>query len=287
LDVKPGTPFDAFIADLRLGSARGAALRRYRGGADDGPSQPSSQHILTLSSRIPARFESMGARDERTSVLKAPSAACLVPTGVVPLIRSHGEFELIVFALDFALVAKVDAELDGRPTGELGFRTNVRDLALQHLMKLLVADSREGSPAGGLYTDHLTYALACRFLALAGRISPKPPRKSASALPRHILRRVIERMRASDAELSLQALARESGYSQGHFARMFRVATGRSPHNYVLNLRIERARELVARSALSLADIAVVCGFSSHSHMTKVFRQLLGATPSDYRRNRG
>jgi len=287
LELKSVTPFDAFVADLRLRSARGAALRRYRGAADDGPSQPSSQHILTMSSRIPARFEGVGARDERAPILKAPSAVCLVPAGMTPFIRSHSEFEFVVLALDFALVAKVDAELDGRPTGELRFRSNVRDQAMRHLMKLLVADSREGSLAGPLYTDHLTYALACRFLALAGRISQKPPSKSASALPRHILRRVIERMRASDAELSLQALAEESGYSQGHFARMFRVATGRSPHNYVLNMRIERARELLANPALSLADIAVVCGFSSHSHMTRVFRQLLGTTPSDYRRNRG
>src|SRR5262245_12304197 len=145
--MKPVTSFDAFLADLRLRSARGAALGRYRGGADDGPSRPSPQHILALSSRIPARFESVGARDERTAFLKAPGAVSLVPAGMCPLMRSQSEFELVVFALDFALVATVDAELDKRPTGELGVRANVRDQATEHLMRLLVADSRDGSPA--------------------------------------------------------------------------------------------------------------------------------------------
>jgi len=51
-----------------------------------------------------------------------------------------------------------------------------------------------------------------------------------------------------------------------------------------MNLRIERARELLSNPALSLTDIALDCGFSSHSHMTRVFRQFLGVTPSEYRR---
>src|SRR5215813_12257615 len=121
------TPFDAFVAALRLRSARGAALRGYRGGADDGPSQPSSQHILAMAARIPARFDGVGAREERASILKAPGAVCLVPAGMTPFIRSHNEFEFVVLALDFALVAEVDAELDGRPTRELRFRSTVRD----------------------------------------------------------------------------------------------------------------------------------------------------------------
>jgi AraC family transcriptional regulator len=91
-------------------------------------------------------------------------------------------------------------------------------------------------------------------------------------------------MRVSDAELSLESLAQESGYSRVHFVRMFKAATGRSPHNYLLNMRVERVRELLANPALSLIDIALECGFSSHSHMTRAFRQFLGVTPSEYRR---
>jgi AraC family transcriptional regulator len=178
----------------------------------------------------------------------------------------------------------IDGELDHRPAGELRLRTNFNDLAAQHLLKLLLADFTSEYPMGRLYTDHLIHALAYRVLVLARDVSPSNATRPASGLPIRILKRVVDKMQVLDNELSLESLAQESGYSRVHFVRMFRAATGRSPHNYLLNLRIERARELLSNPALSLTDIALDCGFSSHSHMTRVFRQFLGVTPSEYRR---
>ena len=109
--------------------------------------------------------------------------------------------------------------------------------------------------------------------------------KQVSPLPRHILRRVIDRMRNLETASSLEVLAKESGYSRVHFVRMFRTATGYTPHNNLLRLRLDRARELLASRTLSLTDIALECGFSSHSHLSRVFRQVLDVTPSEYRRN--
>ena len=100
------------------------------------------------------------------------------------------------------------------------------------------------------------------------------------------MRRVEERMRNLENDLTLEALARETGYSPIHFSRMFRAATGHAPHNYVLHLRVQRARQLLAESSVSLTEIVLECGFSSHSHMTRIFHQLVGMTPSAYRRNR-
>ena len=109
--------------------------------------------------------------------------------------------------------------------------------------------------------------------------------KPVSPLPKYILHRVIERMRNLDTKLSLEVLAKESGYSRVHFVRMFRAATGYPPHSYLLKLRVDRVRELQATSTLSLTEIAIECGFSSHSHLSRVFRQVMGATPSEYRRS--
>jgi AraC family transcriptional regulator len=137
-----------------------------------------------------------------------------------------------------------------------------------------------------LYTDHLAHALAFRFLNLAKAIGLRSAAPTPAALPRHAMRRVEERMRNLDNDLTLEALARESGYSPIHFSRMFRAATGRTPHNYVLHLRVQRARQLLAEFSVSLTEIALECGFSNHSHMTRVFHQFVGMTPSAYRRNR-
>jgi AraC family transcriptional regulator len=54
----------------------------------------------------------------------------------------------------------------------------------------------------------------------------------------------------------------------------------------VLRLRVRRAEELLAATTLSLTEIALECGFSSHSHLTRMFRKTVGSTPSDYRRER-
>jgi AraC family transcriptional regulator len=79
-------------------------------------------------------------------------------------------------------------------------------------------------------------------------------------------------------------LAEESGYSRAHFLRMFRTATGITPHQYVLDVRIRHAQESLKRKGTNLIDVAALCGFSSQSHMTSVFRKRLGVTPAEFRR---
>jgi AraC family transcriptional regulator len=282
--------FDCVLADLSLrsaqnhGSVRGAAIDRYRGRPNEGPNAASPQHILTMCSR-PARFEKAVGSNNSVSYVKASGTLSLVPAGVFPVIRARSDFELVVCAMDFTLVNDVHAEMDKQPRSELRLRAAFEDPAAQQLMKLLFADLADGYPAGRFYTEHLIHALAYRFLFIGREDTPQSTVKQVSPLPRHILGRVIERMSNLDTDLSLEVLARESGYSRVHFVRMFRAATGYAPHNYLLKLRVERVREMLANPALSLTDIALDCGFSSHSHLTRVFRQVLGATPSEYRRS--
>ncbi|WP_345711050.1 helix-turn-helix transcriptional regulator, partial [Kineococcus glutinatus] len=68
-----------------------------------------------------------------------------------------------------------------------------------------------------------------------------------------------------------------------HFARLFRVATGCSPHQHVLRRRVERARELVVGTAVPLAQVAARCGFADQSHLTRALRRELGVTPAALR----
>jgi AraC family transcriptional regulator len=199
--------------------------------------------------------------------------------------RAKTEFDLVACALDSGLVSSLDSELGRRPKAELRLQLHFQDPAAQQLMTLLLADVQEGFSTERLYTDYLAQALAVRMLYQSGQSRRETIKRDASALPRHVLRRIIERMRCLSCDLSLQTLANESGYSRVHFVRMFRVATGYSPHNYLLNLKLERARELLKQPSMSLIDIALDCGFSSHSHMSRLFHKIVGVTPSAYRRS--
>src|SRR5215469_2418527 len=282
--------FNDFVADLSVrsglndGTVRGSAIALYRGSPGEETHTPAPhQHFLTMCARAPARFERAGIHNNWVSYVKSPGTLCFVPAGVHSGARARSDFQLVACALDSTLVNGIDAELDRRPAGELRHRTNFNDPAAQQLLKLLEADFGSESPGGKLYTDHLIHALAYRVLILSRDALPSGATKPASGLPSHILKRVVDKMRV-DSQLGLQSLAQESGYSRVHFIRMFKAATGQSPHNYLLNMRVERVRELLSKPALSLTDIALDCGFSSHSHMTRVFRQFLGVTPSEYRR---
>jgi AraC family transcriptional regulator len=199
--------------------------------------------------------------------------------------RAETEFDLVCGDFDSVLVSGLDSELERGSQGEMRMQVNFQDPAAQQLMTLLVADANEGFTTERLYTDYLTQALAVRMLFLGTQSKPETNSRGTSALPKHVLRRIIERMRSFSSDLSLQALASESGYSRVHFVRMFRAATGYSPHNYLLNLKLERARELLRNPSTSLIDIALDCGFSSHSHMSRLFHRIVGVTPSAYRRS--
>lgn len=86
-----------------------------------------------------------------------------------------------------------------------------------------------------------------------------------------------------ERNLCLQELAELCGLSTHYFARSFKSATGKTPYQYILDRRIALARRLLANTQQSIASIAYDVGFSSQSHMTDLFRKILGTTPGRYR----
>jgi AraC-like DNA-binding protein len=88
-------------------------------------------------------------------------------------------------------------------------------------------------------------------------------------------------------KLQADELAREAALSEGHMRAVFRQAMGMSPHQYILQTRFEKAKELLAASELSLASIAELAGFEDQSHFVQMFRKREGVTPASYRKKLG
>jgi transcriptional regulator GlxA family with amidase domain len=88
-----------------------------------------------------------------------------------------------------------------------------------------------------------------------------------------------------DEAVPLAELARACKLSPGHFARAFRQATGQPPHRWLMEQRIEKAKQLLVDTTLSLAQIAQRCGFADQSHFTRVFVQLVQSSPGQWRRH--
>ncbi len=97
-------------------------------------------------------------------------------------------------------------------------------------------------------------------------------------------RRLIDFIEASlDRNITLADLARLADLSEFHLQRMFRASCGVSPHDFIMSRRIDRARHLLGGTE-PIAQIASACGFSSQSHLTRIFKSLTGTTPAVYRR---
>lgn len=86
--------------------------------------------------------------------------------------------------------------------------------------------------------------------------------------------------------ITLDAIASTIGLSRYHFARRFRISTGTTPHEYVMQQRVARAQTLLTRTDYPLLDIAVICGFADQSHFNRVFKKHTGVPPGHYRKHR-
>jgi AraC family transcriptional regulator len=186
--------------------------------------------------------------------------------------------------MEDGFIRGVRNEMDPRPSVQPVFRVGVRDTGIRRILDLLVQELQVDAATGRLYVESLAFALATRYLLCSSEDEARS-KSQTSPLPQRILNRVQARIEASlDTDISLEALAEESGYSRAHFLRMFREATGVTPHQYVLDVRLRHAQEWLRKKNSALIDIAAVCGFSSQSHMTSVFRKRLGMTPGEFRR---
>jgi len=163
-------------------------------------------------------------------------------------------------------------------------RFAVSDPHVADLITRLQAQVVGGNPLGAAYAQGLSLTLASYLFASRGPGMPVRDslRSTMGRLQIESLIVFIEDHLSHD--IGLVDMAAVVGYSPHHFARLFRQTFGTSPHQYLLNRRVERAKAMLRDATLPIALIAGACGFTSQSHLNSVFKRLTGATPGRYRR---
>ncbi|KQY49475.1 hypothetical protein ASD46_24690 [Rhizobium sp. Root491] len=151
-------------------------------------------------------------------------------------------------------------------------------LALWMLKELDDGDALSPELLDALITVSYTHVLR-NYSTLTGR---KIPSGGLSPLA---LRKVRDFIHANKTRtLTTEELATVAALSPSHFIRAFKHSTGQTPHQYILNARLDEARKLILGRDLPLNQIATAVGFSSHSHMTSQMKRAWGITPSELRR---
>jgi AraC family transcriptional regulator len=162
---------------------------------------------------------------------------------------------------------------------EIRNRFQIRDTELETLSWAMKREMETGCPSGRIYMNGLTLAVASRLVAWHSSAAkmPKPLNEGLSGLRLKQVLAFIEEQLAED--LSLEQIAAVAGVSTSHVKTVFRKAMGMPVHQYVIQRRVERAKELLTRDSLSMAEIAAAVGFSHQSHMARHMRRVLGMPP--------
>jgi AraC family transcriptional regulator len=171
--------------------------------------------------------------------------------------------------------------LPGAPAHSIRYVAGVRDEVIYQIGLSMLSEMTSETAAGRMFVETGSLALAARLVhKYCDSGSCTLPAPASHPLKHVRLRRVLDYISAHLAdEITLADLARVAGLSTFHFARMFTLAIGVSPHRYVSRMRLENAIAEIAAGRLPLAQIALNASFSSQASFTRAFRRATGMTP--------
>jgi AraC family transcriptional regulator len=204
--------------------------------------------------------------------------------------KGETESDVLPLCLEDAFLREAARSVDVDPEGvEILPILGLRDSRIEQIGLLLKAEiEAEGLLGGRLYAESLATALAISLIrehsSLGRKAARKAARDHAGGLSRRALKEVIDYIGDNlEKDLTLAEMAGVAHMSPYHFSRLFKESTGLTPHRYVIERRVQRAKELLGSTALPIAEIAFSCGFANQSHLNRHFQRLLGVNPKALR----
>jgi AraC-like DNA-binding protein len=203
-----------------------------------------------------------------------------------PVFKVYAPINSLNFYIPRRSLDSCTDDADARKIDELSFTPGigVKDKVLAALGDTLLPAFDRVDQLNKLFVDHVTSAVVAHIAHVFGGMGPK------KKLPRGGLavwqeRRVKEFIDGNlDGEISVTQIASVCGLSRHHFSRAFRQSTGMAPHQWLLQRRVDKAKQLLRGAELPLSGVAAACGFANQSHLTRVFVGSVGVSPGRWRR---
>ncbi|MBI2926763.1 MAG: helix-turn-helix transcriptional regulator [Verrucomicrobia bacterium] len=197
--------------------------------------------------------------------------------------RSRDAAEFLTLSLEPTFLAMACSELADPGQLELLPQNGVADRFVEGVCLALQREVEQGGSSGRLYRDALATSLAVHLASKYATQKRPDHTSSVSRLSPRVVRQAMEFMHERfNEDLGLPEIAAAVGLSAFHFARLFKQGTGLSPHQFLLQQRVERAKHLLLRGELSIAAVAVAVGFYDQSHLGFHFKRLCGLTPKEF-----
>jgi AraC family transcriptional regulator len=285
VEVLPATPLCPFTVGEAAQWQR-IKLQRYRFQSGYLELDNPSEHCVVLQLGGPTLVDNrLGGIGRRERFWLGRGRMILTPAGSKVLLDLKGPSNIVLIRLGARLIAETAAAVYGLDPHGSALRPSlcVADEKLRASCELLLAEAENDTPGSGPMIESLGRAMALQLLRRHSTIAAPEPQKSpplAGARLRRVLNFMYEHL---DEALPIARLAKVGGLSPSHFIRAFRRATGQSPHRHLINLRAEKARELLEQTDLPVIDVSLQCGFEQPTHFATMFRSRMGMSPRDWR----
>ncbi|SDF42540.1 AraC family transcriptional regulator [Terriglobus roseus] len=262
---------------------KGIVLERHTVGSVEVPEHDHGSLCMHLQLRGDVEMEWWS---EGRNAIEQPRAGSMIllPEGTRDRLRWEGTSERLIVSVTPAVMKKAAEEAGLNTSPHVAMQWHLHDEGLRALLAEMGREAEAGWPAGSLYGELLGMSLA-QTLLRRHATSSVTLKDLRGGIPLVRLRRVLEWIEFHlHTDVRLEQLAAEAQLSPFHFARLFRESTGITPHQYVLERRMERAKTLLKLGKLTVAEVAQDAGFSSATNFVRAFRERIGVTPGDWSR---
>jgi AraC family transcriptional regulator len=210
----------------------------------------------------------------------------ILPLDEQPAMYLGSAFDIVQFYVPRVALDEFADENDGCRCETLSWPFGKVDSRLKDVALCLLPVLERPEVSSELYIDHLVLAAHAYIARTYGGIKIAPSLVRGGLAPWQ-LHRATDMLKAKlDGQIALSQVARECKLSVSHFVRAFKQTTGQPPYRWLLQQRIDAAKELLLHSGLPMVEIALKCGFADQACFIRAFRKLLDTTPGEWRRIR-
>jgi AraC family transcriptional regulator len=251
------------------------------------PEYPPDNAVLICVSLAPARLDQWRAvyNGRKVGVTRAiPFATTFIDLNCRMEMWARGSFDYLHYYLSANLLSRISIENGIASPFGLREAFFIEDLVVAEMTKSILTPVTYQEPLDRLALDHVAMMLGAHILQTrcgVGKFAI-PSKRGLEAWQKL---RTEEMLRTHlEGNITVKELASACSLSASHFARCFRLSFGTSVHQRLINLRIERAKELLSKTDKSLSEIAILSGFCDHAAFARCFRRIERNTPSNWRR---
>jgi AraC-like DNA-binding protein len=212
---------------------------------------------------------------------------CVVDLQQEPTVFTPHPYDCVQLYIPYAALNELADDHRASRVEVLSWPRCKPDPNFHHLAMSVFPELEHPERTSRLFTEQVMMTLLVYSAQAYGNMQASAAKVARGGLAPWQRKRATELLRARlDGDVTLSEVAAECGLSVSHFARSFKQTIGQTPHRWLLDRRVDEAKNLLMHSGMRLSEIALGCGFADQTSFTRAFKKAAGTSPGDWRRMR-